>query len=161
MSEPDAYKLHLACDNGEDEPLDVFVRSRTEWDSWNAWRDARDQFSRKYIFALIDFYPESDVWLFGGAYEILSRDARSGSGSYRIQLLHESEPFIGRLKVRLKRPGRSKAFNFENHYHRLTVAEILTQPYTGEVFPGYDSIDVKFSMLESIFAVQRADWRST
>jgi hypothetical protein len=160
VSAPEAYKLHLACWNGKDEPLDVFVRSRTEWDGWNSWRNDRDNFNREYIFALINFHPEPDRWLFGGAYRVLSRSTRIGAGGYKIQLLQESKPFIGRLKINLKRPGRIKAFKFENHYHQLTVSEVLPQPYTGEAFCGYDAIDVRFSMLESIFIIQRADWKA-
>src|SRR4029077_3693965 len=70
---PEKYKVHLACWNGSDQPLDVFVRSRDEWDYWNRWRAARDDFNRDFIFALIDFYPEGDRWLFGGAYQVLSK----------------------------------------------------------------------------------------
>lgn len=84
VSSPDTYKLHLACWNGSDEPLDVFVRSRTEWDGWNSWRNDRDDFSREFIFALINFYPEQDRWLFGGAYQVLSRSKRRHAPSYEI-----------------------------------------------------------------------------
>lgn len=157
---PRQYKLHLACWNGADQPLDVFVRNRAEWDEWNSWRGVRDDFSRDFIFALIDFYPERHRWLFGGGYRVLSRSARNHAPSYTIQLLDESRPFIGRLKAALKRPGRAKAVNFENYYDQLVVSEILPEPYTGEAFCGYDGIDIGFSMLESIFAIQRADWKA-
>jgi len=157
---PEYYKLHLACWNGEKQPLHVFVHDRAEWDGWNAWRGARDDFSREFIFALIDFYPENDRWLFGGAYRILSRKSKKYARSYKIELLDESKPFIGRLKISLKRPSRTKAFNFENYYHKLIVSEILPTPYTGEAFCGYDQIDVDFPMLEEIVQRQRADWRT-
>ena len=160
VASPDSYKLHLACWNGSHQPLDVFVRNRTKWDEWNSWRNDRDDFSREFIFALISFYPETDRWLFGGAYQILSRSARRHATSYEIKLLDESKPFIGRLKLVLKRPGRIKAFNFENHYQHLVVSEIMPHPYTGEAFCGYDSIDIGFSILESIVAIQRADWKA-
>src|SRR6266446_8119344 len=64
VASPESYKLHLACWNGSNQPLDVFVRSRTEWDGWNSWRNDRDDFSREFIFALISFYPEAVRWLF-------------------------------------------------------------------------------------------------
>lgn len=157
---PQQYKLHLASWNGSDQPLDVFVRNRAEWDEWNSWRGVRDDFSRDFIFALIDFYPERYRWLFGGAYRVLSRSTQNHAPSYTVELLDESRPFVGRLKVSLKRPGRAKAVNFENYYDHLVVSEILPQPYTGEAFCGYDAIDIGFSMLESVFAIQRADWKA-
>lgn len=38
VTSADQYKLHLACWNGKDNPLDVFVRDRDEWNGWNSWR---------------------------------------------------------------------------------------------------------------------------
>lgn len=161
VKQPSEFKLHLACYNQKDEPLDVFVRSRTEWDGWNKWRSARDDFSRDYIFSLIDFYPERETWLFGGAYKVLSRKVAIGAPGYEVELLPDSAPLIGRLKVRLKRPGRAKAFNFEKHYQRIEVAEVLSTPYTGEPFPGYEAIDLTFSKMEAVHAIQRSDWKAS
>jgi hypothetical protein len=157
---PEQFKLHLACGNGSDQPLDVFVRNRSEWDGWNSWRGTRDDFSRPFIFSLIDFYPENDRWLFGGAYRVLSRKPVNHARSYEIELVDESLPFIGRLKLVLKRPGRAKAFNFENHYSNLIVSELLPNAYTGEAFCGYDQIDISFQMLQTIVAIQRPDWKA-
>ena len=50
---PSQYKVHLACWNGESQPLDVFVRDRTEWDGWNKWRSSKDEFNREFILSLI------------------------------------------------------------------------------------------------------------
>ena len=32
------FKFHAARNNRYDEPLDVFLRDRDEWDSWNSWQ---------------------------------------------------------------------------------------------------------------------------
>lgn len=157
---PNEYKLHLACWNRHHKPLDVFVRDRNEWDGWNSWRGKRDDFRREFIFALIDFYPQKDRWLFGGAYRVISRKAVIGAHSYTIEHVPEYEPFVGRLKITLKRPGRVRAVNFENHYAGLIVSEILPEPYTGEPFPGYDQIDLEFPMLENLISRQRSDWKT-
>ncbi len=160
IAHPEKYKLHLACWNGHDQPLDVFVRSREEWDGWNAWRGARDDFSRDFIFSLIEFYPEKDKWLFGGAYRVLSRIQVSHAQGYDIELLEEGRAYIGRLKIPLKRPARAKAVNFENHYANLIVSEVLPSSYSGETFPGHDRIDIAFHVLESIVAIQKQDWKA-
>jgi len=160
IADPHHYKLHLATWNEYDQPLDVFVRSRTDWDGWNRWRGSRDDFTREFIFSMIDFYPQQHHWLFGGAYRIIGRRPDAEAHSYDLELLPESEPYIGRLKLILKRPGRIKAFYLENHYHEFTVAEILPRPYTGEGFSGYDSIDLTFAMLENLIRGQRLDWKT-
>lgn len=160
IASPEQYKLHLACWNGTDQPLDVFVRDRDEWNGWNRWRATRDDFSRPYIFSLIEFYHEPDRWLFGGAYRVLGREPKNNAPSYQIELLEDSAPLIGRLKLILKRPGRAKAFNVENQYQNVTVAEILPSAYSGQSFPGFDNINISFRELQDIVATQRADWRT-
>ena len=62
IEQPTEYKVHLACWNGEDQPLDVFVRDKSEWDGWNSWRSGKNEFNRRYILSLIDFYPEPGFW---------------------------------------------------------------------------------------------------
>lgn len=156
---PSKWKLHLACES-YDHPLNVFVRNRTEWDRWNAWRSNRDDFSRDFILAFIEFHPQSDTWLFGGAYRVVARSQENQSHSYTIENLPEWEPYVGRLKIKLKRPGRGKAFNLENHYGDLQVLELLPEVYSGEAFPGYDNINISFRELEDIYAVERPDWKS-
>ncbi len=157
---PGAYKLHLACWNGHNQPLDVFVRNRAQWDDWNTWRSHRDDFNREFIFALMDFWPEKDQWLFGGIYRVVARRPVNQAHSYTVELTTEGQPLIGRLKLSLKRPGRARVVNFEDRYQKLTVSEILPRCYTGEAFCGYDNIDVSFAMLETVYAIQRADWKA-
>ena len=70
---PSQYKVHLACWNGDSQPLDVFVRDRAEWDDWNRWRSSKDEFNRDFIFSLAHFYLETDIWLFAGIYRVLGR----------------------------------------------------------------------------------------
>lgn len=156
---PTQWKLHLACQSENDHPLNVFVRNRTEWDSWNAWRSSRNDFSREYILGFID-YPQQDTWLFGGAYRVTARNPVNQAHSYTIENLKEWEPFVGRLKVRLRRPGRGKAFNLENHYGEMQVSELLPEIYSGEAFVGYDNIDIDFRDLETVYAIQKADWKA-
>jgi hypothetical protein len=159
IANPQEYKLHLACWNGADNPLDVFVRSREEWERWNTWRGQKDEFNRNYILSLIAFYPDPDIWLFGGIYKVLTRGANNAH-SYRVALDKNSQEFVGRLKVSLKRPARAKAFRLENYYKDIIVAEILREPYTGEVFCGYENINHDFPMLESIYKCNKQDWKA-
>jgi hypothetical protein len=160
IESPEQFKIHLACWNGRDQPLDVFVRDQAEWDRWNSWRGKRDVFSRQFIFSLIDFYPQRETWLFGGVYRILSRQPIENAHSYKIEAVPEYEALKGRLKTSFKRPGRAKAINFEKHYPSLIVAEILPEPYSGEAFCGYDRIDIGFPMLENLINRQRTDWKT-
>jgi len=151
------FKLHLACWNDEYQPLDVFVRSREEWDSWNYWRGSRNEFNRQYIFSFMNFYPETDTWLFGGIYEVL---CDKSPDEYKIELCPKWTELIGRLKIKYKRNGRGRAFLLENAYDQLIVSEILKEPYSGERFCGYENINHDFTQLEMIYKTDKPDWKA-
>jgi hypothetical protein len=74
----------------------------------------RDDFNREFIFALMDFYPEPDIGLFGGVYEVLSRSDEDAAHSYEVALSDFCSAFIGRLKIHLHRPGRARVVQLEN-----------------------------------------------
>jgi len=156
IEHPQKYKLHLARDNSIDRPLDVFIRSRDEWDGWNRYRGHMNRFNRDFIFALIDFYPERDTWLFGGVYRVLSR---AKDKDYEIELLEESKRFIGRLKISFSGP-RNDSLLFDQWYDNMVVSGILAVPYSGEPFPGYDQINLSFPELENIILTQKPDWKA-
>jgi len=161
ITDPEKYKLHLACRSEDVEPLDLFVHDPKRWEKWNEWKYERNEFSRDFIFALIDFYPEQDRWLFGGAWQVHSRRKHKDNWwKYDTSPLEAWKPFIGRLKLSLKRPARNKALYFEDHYPKLVVAEILPSSYAGEVFCGFDRIDIEFWRLEDIIRRQPSDWKT-
>ena len=90
----DDCKIHLASWNKKDHPLDVFVRDRRQWQRWNEYRGEKNDFNKRYIFSLIQFYPESNIWLFGGLWRVVKRNANG----YEIKLEDNYQNFIGRLK---------------------------------------------------------------
>lgn len=153
------YKFHAARWNGSDNPLDVFVRDKRAWRNWNTWRGTTNEFSRQFIFSLIDFYPERDVWLFGGIYEITGRRNEPRTHSYDIREIEEYQPYVGRLKINLKKPPRGRAFYLEKYWGQMSVSEILKESYSGAVFPGYENINFDFSNLEPIFKNENPDWK--
>lgn len=162
ISDLQEHKVHLASWNDkQNQPLDVFVRDRKEWEHWNTWRSKKDDFNRTYIFSLIDFYPDPGMWLFGGIYRVLSRSEINDSHSYKVELVEDnSTNLIGRLKVALKRPGRVRSVRLENQYSNMVVSELLKEPYSGEQFCGYERINHDFSQLETIIRSNRPDWKA-
>jgi len=156
IESPILYKVHFARWNGSSQPLEVFVRDREEWQGWQEYYPGRNDFNRRYIFAVAQFYHEPDIWLFGGIYEVLARH----TDSYEVNLTEFGKGLIGRLKLRSSYRERTTRANFENHYHAFEVQEILREPYTGRRFPGYDDIDLSFQELESLVKNARPDWMS-
>lgn len=156
IAEPQQYKLHFARWNGEHQPLEVWARDRQEWQGWQEYRPGRNDFNRPLIFSLASFYHETDVWLFGGVFRVLSRH----SDRYEVELCHEGEGFIGRLKLQSTYRERPTRVNFENHYPGFQVQEILREPYSGRPFPGFENIDLSFEELETLVRNNRSDWQA-
>jgi len=153
------YKFHAARNNNVDEPLDVFLRDRSEWDGWNRWRREKDEFNRDYVVSFIKFYPERETWLFGGIYKILGRRPEKRAHNYDIELTDKGKDLIGRLKITAALP-RGRAFKLENVHDSLSVCEVLREPYSGEFFCGYENISQDFSMLEVIYKNERTNWKT-
>lgn len=149
------YKTHFAIWNGQHHPLDVFARDRNDWHGWNAYKGKRDNFNRRYIFSLINVYSETNIWLFGGIYEVLGIE----NEEYKVLLNSLGAEYIGRLKIHFKLTGRNRRIYLESCYADLNVSEILKEPYSGQVFPGYENIDLSFEQLEIIVKNDRPDWR--
>lgn len=74
IASPEHYKLHFARWNGENQPLEVWARDKQEWQGWQEYRPARDDFNRPFIFSLVQFYHEPDIWLFGGVFQLCCTD---------------------------------------------------------------------------------------
>ena len=119
------YKMHFAKYDKSDEPLDVYMNSFEEWKGWNEWSNGKDEFNRKYIFSLINFYPEKDTWLFGGIWKVVDHYPLKGPGRhYRIELCDEYKKFIGRLKIKYAHKDRMVRNLMEKYFPQLILKEI-------------------------------------
>ena len=156
ISTPKTFKIHFARWNNENQPLEVWARDRDEWQGWQEFRPDRDEFNRPYIFSLMQFYHETDSWLFGGIFSVVGRH----EDSYEVELTDQGAGFIGRLKLRSSYRSRATRVNFENHYSDLEVLEVLREPYSGRAFPGFEDIDLSFEELESLVRNERPDWKA-
>ena len=153
------YKLHLSCRNTDYvEPLDDYVANPLNWIGWNEWRGKRDDWTRPYIFSMMQFYPRQQCYLFGGVFHVLERHA----DRYVLEKIGKWEKLEARLMIGFRRPQgmMGRAFYLERYFDKFEVVEILPAPYTGETFPGFTSIDHPFHVLEPIFRMEKTDWRA-
>lgn len=115
------------------------------------------RFQSPAYLLLVQFYHETDAWLFGGVFRVLTRH----EDRYEVGLLDAGRGFIGRLKLHSPYRGRTTRVNFENHYEDFEVQEILREPYSGRQFPGYEDIDLSFEELETLVKNDRSDWKAS
>ena len=150
------YKVHFGRHNGDNEPLDEWLVDRDNWVYWQESRPKKDEFNRDFIFSLMNFYSEKDVWLFGGIFYVSERH----KDRYEVKLTDQGEAFIGRLKIFRRFRAMAGRVNLEKHYGDFEVSEILREPYSGRTFPGYESIDLSFTELSTLMQNDRPDWKS-
>jgi len=151
------FKIHLAVRNDEGrEPLDAFVEDFSSWKGWNMYRGNKNRFNRPLIFSLMDYYPQRNIWLFGGIWEVLNRL----EDSYEISLLQKYSEFIGRLKIHFPYTARTRSLVLERHFQNMSVHEILPKVYDGEAFKGFENICLSFNELHTIIRKQRSDWKA-
>ncbi|MEM7744051.1 MAG: GIY-YIG nuclease family protein [Pseudomonadota bacterium] len=156
------YKVHFARWNGDNEPLDVMARSLEEWQAWQEWHPGRDDFNRKKIFSLAQMKGAQDYWMFGGVWRVLGLKEKLQAGrpnmSYTVEQTEELACLLGRLKLHRVHRKRGTRLNLENHYDAFRIAEILPDRFSGRPFPGYDSLHLTFSELETLVDNARLDW---
>jgi len=149
------YKVHFARWNQHNQPLEAFSRDKQEWQAWQEYRPARNDFNRPYIFSLAKFYHETDVWLFGGVYRVIHRHL----DRYEVELTDQGKGLIGRLKLKSPYRERATRVKLESHYSDFEVQEVLREPYSGRMFPGFENIDLSFEELETVVRNDRPDWK--
>ena len=134
-AEMSQYKIHLAANNGCEEPLDVAKRDFQEWVFWNRWRGGRgnNDFNRDYIFGWIPLTDRPGKYVFGGIFKVIKRhdDWVDTEIGYDLELSDQLKELIGRLIVDFYREpmmgGRS--FKMETLADRITVSAILEDTY--------------------------------
>lgn len=104
----------------------------------------------------MQFYHESESWLFGGIYEVLERH----NDRYSVQLTKQKREFIGRLKIRFDYKQRATRTRMEPYYSAFEVKEILAEIYNGRKFPGYDAVHLSFEELEALISIDQTNWKT-
>ncbi len=150
----EATKVHLACWNGEQHPIDVFYAGNFQ--SWQEWQTRRN-FTCKYVLSLIDL--GASTWLFAGVYSIVdvaSHPTHVGHFLYSTLLLPGQENLIGRIIVHHSRTRQS--YIWMKPEIDLPVLELRRERMTIEEFPGYNSICISHPTLQTIIRQRIASW---
>lgn len=159
----DDCKIHFAKYNGYVNPLDLFLNNPEEIKGWNEWRGNKNDFNRTYIFTVVQFPTRVDRWLFVGIYKVVKRyeDYGDTEHGYDVELTDWCKDLIGRLVVNYYFDyPHGRAVRMDNYIDSISIAEILPSKYEGIQFPGFDSINVTFSQLQTIVKADNREWRT-
>ena len=149
-------KVHLACWDGEEHPIEVFYAGR-----FQAWQEhqTRRNFECSHILSLIEL--GQGRWLFVGVYEVLGSQqhpTEAGQYLYSTSLLANQEEVIGRIVVEHQRTRQSYVWCKDEL--GLPISEIRREKMTIGDFPGYNAVVVSHGNLQTITRQEIPSWRA-
>ena len=155
---PTDCKLHLACWNGNENPIDEYLAGTFE--EWQSWQN-KQNFKRKYIISLIQL-PSNDCWLLGGVFQSLKCEYVEKKEEYQYQTkeLPEFKEFTGRLILSFKRTMRQSYLNAEKWVNEVKVLELKARKIAVEKFPGYNKVLISKNKLDTIVTKNISTWES-
>jgi hypothetical protein len=147
-------KIHLACWNGREHPIDEYYAGTFK--AWQEWQTRRN-FECSHVLSLIDL--GQSTWLFVGVYNVLSSEPHpqaAGHFLYSTQLLPNQDEMIGRIVVEHKRTRQSYVWCKPEIV--LPIIEIRREKQTIEEFPGYNAVVISHNSLKIITRQKIASW---
>lgn len=156
-------KIHFAKYNGDVDPLDLFLNNPEEIKGWNEWRGDKNDFNKTYIFTVVQFPKRRDRWLFVGIYKVIKRydDYGDTEHGYDVELTDLCKDLIGRLIINYYfNYPHGRSVRMDNYIDSISIAEILPSKYDGIQFPGFDSINITYSQLQTIVKADNREWRT-
>lgn len=149
-------KIHLACWNGSEHPIDVFYAGNFE--SWQAHQTRRN-FECSHVLSLIDL--GQGAWLFAGVYRVITGKPHpkiEGHFLYSTELLTHQSELIGRVIVRHQRTRQS--YVWCKPEIELPIVEIRREKMTIADFPGYNAVVISHPSLQIITRQKIASWHA-
>lgn len=148
----DDLKMHLACWNGCQDPIDeYYAGSFNEWQEWQCRRN----FNCEHVISLIDLGQSN--WLFAGVYKVLGCKRRTDGGfKYCLKLLPGQEEIVGRITVYHERTRQP--YIWYRPEIALPIVEIRREKLVIEEFPGYNAVVHSHNSLKTITTQKIASW---
>ncbi len=150
-----SLKIHLACWNGTENPIDVYYAGR-----FKGWQESqtRRNFECNQVLSLIDLGQGS--WLFAGLYHVsgCKPDPQNNDHFlYSTDLIPNQEDMIGRIVVQHARGGRASYIWYKAGV-TLLIIEIRRERLIIQEFPGYNAVLISHGTLRTITDQKIASW---
>ena len=148
-------KVHLACWNGKEDPINQYYAG-----AFKEWQEeqTRKNFECSQVLSLIDIGPGE--WLFVGVYRINKaarpHPTRPDIFLYGTKALPGQEHLIGRIKVAHKRSRAS--YVWHKPPVTLPIIEIKREKQVMAEFPGYNKVTISHQELRTIIGQLIASW---
>jgi hypothetical protein len=148
-------KVHLACWNGKEDPINGYYAGVfKEWQE----EQTRKNFECSQVLSLIDIGPGE--WLFVGVYLIISparaHKKRPHIFVYGTELLPGQDQLVGRIKVAHRRSRAS--YVWHKPPMTLPIIEVMRERQAMAEFPGYNKVTISHQELRTVIRQRVASW---
>jgi hypothetical protein len=152
------FKIHCAT-RSESSPLDAFFAGK--WKSWQEHQNQRN-FECQQILSLI--YLGNARWLFAGLFEVLGVSSGNSANPkgymYSTREIEGLDHLTGRVVVEFNKTFRQSYLLGPKYEADLIVSAIREQRLTVGEFPGFNSVLLSFSTLQTIVREAEPTWRA-
>jgi len=154
--DPADTKVHLACWNGTERPIDEYYAGR-----FKTWQEhqGRKNFKGAYVLSLIDLGKSN--WLFAGLYRVLgcrSHPDMDGTFLYSTELVADQSELIGRIIVEHQRTRQS--YVWCKPEMKLSIVEVRREKMKIPDFPGYNKVVISHADLRIITCQKIESWHA-
>ena len=153
-----SVKIKFNIFNGYDDPIVLYMKNPEIINNqWLFWREKNKNFKIGEI-AICLLKIGYDQWLLTTIKKI-TNDLNIRNGiNYEGTELPEYSKYYGRIILSFHKTLQNPVVTKDTVWNQLEVLQILSSPFDGIDFPGYDSVNITFHELEAIITRHKRDW---
>ena len=153
-----SVKIKFNIFNGYDDPMVLYMKNPEIINNqWLFWREKNKNFKIGEI-AICLLKIGYDQWLLTTIKKI-TNDLNIRNGiNYEGTELPEYSKYYGRIILSFHKTLQNPVVTKDTVWNQLEVLQILSSPFDGIDFPGYDNVNLTFNELEAIITRHKRDW---
>lgn len=136
---------------------DYYLSNKEQVNHWNIFYNADKKHFKVGETVINAVKVDYDKYLVTMVKKVTKDLNRYNDQGYEGENVEKFKPYFDRLIIKYK-PGRMRVRKYASLYDDVIVSEILSEPWRGDDFNGYDEICLSYSQLESIFRLEKRDW---
>ena len=153
-----SVKIKFNISNGYDDPMVLYMKNPEIINNqWLFWREKNKNFKIGEI-AICLLKIGYDQWLLTTIKKITEDLDVQGGINYEGTELPEYSRYYGRIILSFHKTLQNPVVTKDTVWNQLEVLQILSSPFDGIDFPGYDSVNITFHELEAIITRHKRDW---
>jgi hypothetical protein len=155
--------LTIPSNDKSNNPLEKYKSNPEEvatgWFLWKQKNQGKPFKKSQLGIGILDL--NNDKWLLVTVKNIIEELNINDSGiSYKAEEILKFKKYFGRIVLKYHNTSQQMCRNALGFIEQLEILEILSTPYEGDDFPGYENVTISWEKLKIIIDRQKKDWVS-